>query len=1146
MTKRQQLEQAIAVQESLRGTIDDAIIDATIHALRAQLDTLEPALPAESRRAQATILFMDLADHTKIIQGRDPEEIMEIIDRALQRLAEPIERHGGRIVRYQGDGYKAVFGLPASREDDPDNAVLAALDILATAAVVAAELESQRGLPGLQVRVGIDTGTVLIGGGTEGEDAVTGLPVNLAARLESSAEPGTVLISHHTYQHIRGVFDFQPLEPVQAKGFSEPVPVYRVLRRKARSFRTRRRGVEGVETRMVGREVEIGLLQEIFRQVIQNNARRSAIVVGDAGLGKSRLLYEFESWVDLQPTNVQLYRGRAWLETQKLPYGLLRNVFVFRCGIHDDDAAGVVREKLVSAFRNIMGDSEDVTRMAHLVGHLIGYDFSASHYVQSFSGDVKQLQSQALFYLTEFFRAVSDRGPILFLFEDLHWADDSSLDAIARLVDTAAVRPAMILSAARPALYERRPGWLAGHPEHHRIDLAALNPTASAELVSEVLQRVHKCPGWLRELIITRSEGNPYYVEELVKMLVDEGVIVTGEDEWRVDSQRITAVRIPPTLIGVLQARIESLPSDERGMLQRASVVGRLFWDDAVEFLDDEADDEAFDRIAPDLQRRELVYRHEQTSFEGVNEYVFKHALLRDVTYDSVLKRLRRVYHHRAAEWLARMAGDRADEYAEQIAAHYAAAGEARAEAEWQGRAGRQAVRRYAAMEALHALGRALELTPPEDLSARYDLLKHRWQIHHLRGDRARELEDLEEMERLSQAMGEPRQQLEAAVHKCTYYTSIGEYDDTLATGEQAKLLFDRVADDSLKSQIYHSIGYALIYLGRYPEAVDSLNRGLDLATKSGDKRARMEVLRVLGIVSEELGDFAAEEQYFRDALQLARELGDRMGERRALNSLGIAMQTSGDYASAVACYTESLSIARAIGDRTGEGTVLGNLGVQANHTGDYERARQMFQESLEIDRETGNKTGVNVSLLNLAMSLTYLGEYAAAQELLEQALRGIQETGDRPLLGHILNAQGLTSLRAGQAGEAVASLRQALDLRQALGQPHLLVESRALLAEALARQGDLAGALAEVEAVLAYLEEGQALEEASILFVMLGVYRALDAAGDARAPAVLDRAYQELQASAARLDPVSRQSYLQNIDANRTIAALWRERFVD
>ncbi len=1142
MSNRQQLEQAIAVQENLRGMIDDAIIDATIAALRAQLAVLESPSPAapESRRAQATILFLDLAGHTELIQGWDAEEIMEIIDRALQRLAEPISRHGGRIVRYQGDGFKAVFGLPAAQEHDPDHAVLAGLDMLATATTIAAELEAERGLAGFQARIGIDTGPVLIGGGTEGEDAVTGLPVNLAARLESAAEPGTILISHHTYRHIRGVFDFQPLPPISAKGFAEPVAVYRVLRQKARSFRTRRRGVEGVETRMIGREAELGALQALFREVIETGGHQSALIAGEAGLGKSRLLYEFENWVDLQPVDVQLYRGRAWLETQNLPYGLMRNVFVFRCGIHDDDPADVVRDKLVDAFQSIMGRDEESTRKAHLVGHLLGYDFSGGPYVQAFSGDARQLRSQALFYLTEFFKAVTERGPVLFLFEDLHWADDSSLDAIAALVAADGVRPALIVSAARPGLFERRPGWLDDRPQHRRIDLPALGQTASDQLVDEILRKAEQIPDRLRDLLISRSEGNPYYVEELVKMLIEAGVIVTGEETWRVASARMDAVRVPATLTGVLQARLESLPPGERDTLQRASVVGRLFWDDAVAYVGQEPGDGTFDEVAPALQQRELVYQREGSAFEGTHEYVFKHALLRDVTYESVLRRLRRVYHRRAAEWIIRMGGDRADEYADQIAAHFAAAGERLAEAEWQGRAGRQAARRYATTEALHALSRALELTPPEEFAARYDLLRQRWEIFHLQGDRASEAADLDEMERLALQMADAGRRAQAAVDKSTYYLSTGEYDDVLLVGEQARHWADPAFDASLQAQLHNNCGHAFAYLGRFDEAHDSLTRALELAQAAGDKRTRIDTLRVLGIVAEEEGDFVAEQQYFEEALRLAREVGDRTGERRTLNSLGIVAQNVGDYATAVARYTESLTIARAIGDRVGEGTVLGNLGVQANHVGDYSRACHMFEQSLQIDRETGNKTGVNVNLLNLAAAVAYMGDYEASLDYYQQSLPGVEETGDKPLLGYILNGQGLTLLAAGRPAEALDTLRQAVDLRVTLGQPHLAAESRAMLAEAMAREGDVAEAVAEVEAVLAYLTEGQLLEEASLSRIMLAVYRVLEAAGDGRAPQVVARAHEGLQTAAARLDEASRHSFLHNVAANREIAALW------
>ncbi|NIP50370.1 MAG: adenylate/guanylate cyclase domain-containing protein, partial [Gammaproteobacteria bacterium] len=254
MDERQQLVRAIATQEALRGTVDDEIIDATIAALREKLEALEH-IPLQQRKL-ATVLFMDIHEHTDLTHSLDPEDQMEVIDPAIARMAEKVVKFGGHVARYQGDGFKAVFGLPTAHENDAAQAIRSGLAIQAEADAIANEYRDERGLSGFQVRVGITTGMVFSGGETEGEDTIKGEPVNLAARLESAAAPGTVLISHDCFKHVRGIFDFEPLEPIQLKGFSEPVTVYQVLRAKERPFYRGMRGVEGIETQMVGREFE--------------------------------------------------------------------------------------------------------------------------------------------------------------------------------------------------------------------------------------------------------------------------------------------------------------------------------------------------------------------------------------------------------------------------------------------------------------------------------------------------------------------------------------------------------------------------------------------------------------------------------------------------------------------------------------------------------------------------------------------------------------------------------------------------------------------------------------------------------------------------------------------------------------------------
>ncbi len=1142
MTDRQQLQQAITVQESLRGTIDDAIIDATIGALRAQLAALEPPPASESRRVQATVLFMDFAGHTALIQGRDPEEIMEIMDRALTRLAQPVTRHGGRIVRFQGDGYKAVFGAPAARENDPDSAVLAALDIQTVASAIAAELEAEHGLAGFQVRVGVDTGLVLIGGGTEAEDAVTGLPVNLAARLESLAEPSTILISHHTYQHIRGVFDFQPLDPVEAKGFAQPVPVYRVLRRKPRSFRTRRRGVEGIETRMVGRDAELRHLEALFATVVSERRGRMALVVGDAGLGKSRLLYEFENWGDLQPVNVQLYRGRARLETQHVPFGLLRDVFVFRCAILDDDGPATVRDKLVDGFRGVLGD-DTAEISAHLVGHLLGYDFSASPHVRPLLDNAHQLRDQALQHLTAYFRAATARTPLVLLLEDLHWADDSSLAEIESLTVALRDRPLLVLGAARPGLFERHPEWMAGHSHCQRIDLALLGDDASGQLVAEILQKAGDIPDRLRELIVSRAEGNPFYVEELIKMLIEQGVIVGESERWQIHLDRLETARVPSTLTGVLQARLDSLSPAERETLQRASVVGRLFWDAAVAHVA-RTEPTAVEPFWTVLGSRELIFPREETAFEGTREYVFKHALLRDVTYESVLKRLRREYHRRAAEWLIRAAGDRADEYADLIAAHYEAAGDAPAEAQWQARAGQHAAARHALPEAERALGRALALLPPEEKSTCFDLLLKREAIYHIQGRRDAQLTDLTALEALAEELNDPARAIDVALRRAGYHNATSDHSAAIVAARLAERLAASSGDMVRGARAHMAFGYAYRTYGEYDAARAHFNAALAAGRQGEAADLEAEALRALGVTAQEQGDLAAQLGYFEQALALARSVGDRRGERRALNSIGVRLENEARYDEARLYFEQSLALGRVIGDRTGVGTVLGNLGVMAMDTGDLAGSRAHFEEALAISRETGDITGQNIWLLNLAFVVAVEGDTDTALRYYDEAQQGFEATGDRPSLGYVLHGIGRVLLESGRPVDALSPLRSALALREELSQRHLVAETRLILAEALAVTGELAEAGEHLKLGLDALEDTGLETHEDTQRGLWAAYRVLTAAGDPdRALTMLRRLMDDMQAVAARLPAGSRDRYLAMHSWKREAARLWAER---
>ena len=599
---------------------------------------------------------------------------------------------------------------------------------------------------------------------------------------------------------------------------------------------------------------------------------------------------------------------------------------------------------------------------------------------------------------------------------------------------------------------------------------------------------------------------------------------------------------MPATLTGVLQARLDSLPAAERETLQRASVVGRLFWDAAVAYVG-EADPAAAALIWPALGRRELVYPREETAFEGTHEYVFKHALLRDVTYESVLLRRRRDYHQRAAQWLIIAGGDRVDEYADLIAAHYAAAGERPAESLWQTRAGKHAAARFALPEAERAISRALVLLPEGDAATRYELLLERESIYQLQGRRDRQTADLAALAELVAKLNQPGPSAEVALRYASFYNFTGDYVAALDAAVKAEPLAIAAGDIERQAKAHLQAGQAHRARGEYELARADFHVAIDLARRGGARYAEAEALRAMGITAQEQGDTTGQRETFERSLVLAREIGDRRTERRTLNSLGVMEENDGRYEEARAYFEQSLALGRAIGDRTGVGTVLGNLGVTAMDTGDLAGARANFEEALAIARETGDTVGADIWLLNLAFVAATEGDPATALAYYDEARRGFEAAGDRSSLGYVLNGVGRVLIETGRAAEALTTLGEAVALRAELAQRHLLAESRLLLAEALADCGDLPAARELLELALPTLETTGLETTEDTQRGLWAAYRVLAAAGDERAAAVLTRLRQEIETTAARLPAAVQQRYREMLPFKREAARLWTAR---
>lgn len=1071
MLEREQLEQAIAAQESLRGTLGDAVVDATIAVLREKIVALIAHSAADQRKL-VTILFADTVSSTAMSEKLDPEDVLEIMDGALRAYTDAVSEMGGTVARLMGDGLLAFFGAPVGREDDPLRAVRCGLAITRAAQNYARTVEERWGVAGFNVRVGINTGLVALGevGGNSGSEwTAMGDAINLASRLESNAPTGGVLISYDTYRHVLGLFETRTLDPIRVKGKADLIHVYVVEREKPRTFRSTTRGVEGVETRMVGRDADLTKMESVFNWAIDESETQVITIVGEPGVGKSRLLREFDLWIDERPESITHFTGRATMEMGNLPYALIRNVFAFRFDIQDSDSATTVSEKLEQGVAEFVGTGS--ARKAHTIGNLIGFDLSNSPYLQG--DDPEQLIQLGTLYVTEFFAAAAAQNPVVMFLDDIHWADDKSLDLVNHIIRSRRGLKFLVVCLMRPTFFERRqPIWDERHEFHTEIDLRPLSKDDSRQLVEEILWKVDKMDTALQDLIVNTADGNPFYVEELIKMFIDDGIIHKEPDRWWINHEKMTNVHIPPTLTGVLQARLDALPPAERTVLQRASVVGRIFWDSAIAAMSSEEEDpvENVREALAALERRDLIRWREQSTFAGTQEYIIKHTILRDVTYESVLRRLRRTYHAQVATWLVERIGDRASEYIGLIAEHYDRAGQANNALIYLNRAVEQALGVSAYREAISLLEKALGVLNESSL----DGAKAReGQIRLQMGQAYRGLSDYPKAKELyenSLMLFVEAKQSEGIV-KVLYELGwlvgyiLRQFDDGEQYAQESLAIARSIGDKRGIAWALNGIGVLNHWQGRHTEAIRCYEESLEIAREIGDMARVAGALNNIGLVKGELGQYQEARDYLEQSLSLARQLGRRSGITSALNNLGGLARAQGQHEEARRLFTEGIAIQREIGDRSGVAIGMWSLGTLARVQGDYEEASRCFSESLAISREIGFPTGIGSSLEDLALVARLQGNYAESRRLLEESLKIAQEFNDQNEIANALLNLGAVARIQGKYDEARQFLEDSVVMNMDSG-------NRRGIARGLYFLGDAAAAMKQYDEAQRYYQD--------------------------------------------------------------------------
>jgi class 3 adenylate cyclase len=650
-------------------------------------------VPTSDERKVATVLFADLVGSTELASDEDPERVRALLERFYDAMGSEIQSAGGTVEKFAGDAVMAAFGTPAALEDHAERALHAALAMQRRLS----ELFGDR----LALRIGVNTGEVVVGRSREGSSFVSGDAVNIAARLEQAAGAADILVGERTVAAARGAFEFGEPTKVDAKGKPGGVTARRLVRALTLM---RPRGVSGLKRAFVGREGELELLQATYNRVVGERRPHFVTVMGDAGVGKTRLVRELWERLGAESPEPLRRTGRCLPYGHGITYWALGEIVKEQLGVRESDPPEIARAKL--------GEHE-------ILGLALGLEVA---------GDLHPLAARERLHeaIVVFLEELTAERPLVVLVEDIHWAEEPLFDLLERILRQVN-GPLLLLATARSDLLDRRPAWGGGRRNMTILGLEPLSTDDASHLLDELLTA--DLPAPIREVVVSRAEGNPFFVEELVGSLIDAGVLERENGGWRAGDLP-PGYAVPDSVQAVLAARIDLLGEVEKGALQAAAVIGRVFWPGPVRDLIGGSNPD-FDA----LEERDFIRRRAGTSLEGEREFAFKHALTREVAYSSLPKARRARLHAEFAGWLERV-GEGRDEWAALLAHHYAeAAREEDADLAWTGsenelarvrektvhwlrRAAELAIERYEIDESLALLQRAIELAPEGEIAA--------------------------------------------------------------------------------------------------------------------------------------------------------------------------------------------------------------------------------------------------------------------------------------------------------------------------------------------------------------------------------------------------------------------------------------------
>jgi predicted ATPase/class 3 adenylate cyclase len=958
-----------------------------------------------AERRLVSVLFADLVGFTTLTESRDAEDARELLSRYFETARTVIDRYGGTVEKFIGDAVMAVWGAPTANEDDAERAVRAALELVDAVPALDA---------GLAARAGVLTGEAAVTVGAQGQGMVAGDLVNTASRIQSAAEPGTVFVGEATRRASDAAISYADGGEHTLKGKAEPVQLSRALH-----VRAQRRGEgrsRGVEAPFVGRLAELRLVKDLFHASADESRARLVSVVGVAGIGKSRLSWELEKYIDGLAATVWWHRGRCLSYGDGVAYWALAEMVRGRAKILEDEDAESSATKLRETLELHVPDNEERAWIEPRLMHLLGL-------AERSAPDREDLFSA----WRRFFERLAEQGPLIMVFEDIHWADDGLVAFVEYLLDWGRHHPIFVLTLARPEIADRHPGFPGSTRSATTLPLEPLSDDAMDELLTGLVPGL---PDELRLRLRDAADGIPLFAVETVRMLRDRGLLEQVGDEAIVTGD-LSTLEVPETLHALIASRLDGIPEAERQLLQDASVLGKTFTRPGLAALSrlDEAD---VQRLVDNLIRKELLTLQTDPFSPERGQLAFLQALVQRVAYDTIARRDRRARHLAAAAFLATDAGIDADEIAEVIASHYLDAHSAdpdaadrddvRAEARrWFTRAAERAASLAASLEAQRSFERAAGLADEE--SERGVALARAGELAWMGGRLDESEQLLTEAIQILQSAGKRAEAANAESRLGELLFSTNRIEEGVNMLEAALRTSEVESDEAAIGTVSAQLARLLYFEGRRDEALVHVERALELAEHLHLETVVVEALINKALIlrrrpNESLG-------LMRQALALSEECGFDRGTLRACMNLSYLLGMAGRMAEGTEVVERGIALARRRGDRVWEQSLLTNL-ISSHYTaGRWDEVERLFEEIPEEGRIAANAVQATVRLMVAEIAL-HRGEDGRARELAADYVDWIDAANYQVRAAGVW-ARALTGVAEGRPADVVRLCVEAL-----------------------------------------------------------------------------------------------------------------------